>query len=321
MEHADDIFRMAVINEKRGNGKAEGAKDALIQAYQASIVRDDFSEGGYEAYQAARADAREKALVKAKEIRSEYSEEKSKRQLDVELANLTENYPYDPEELRAAACEAGVELCSWATSANFAADISAQETALRAEIDRAAAMGCKAVRTDIYHEDVPHPYAENVLAALRRLADYAQEKDVVLITENHGGYLVTPERLERLFQAVDHENFGLLCDFANFADANEDPARAVRLLKKHIRHVHVKDCHLLPGDRLYPGEGWYVTAGGDYWRCAIAGQGNLPLAQCMKTLLQSGYDGYLTAELSAMPKTPEYLYESTVKALDTILAM
>lgn len=218
----------------------------------------------------------------------------------VELANLTENYPYDPEELCAAAREAGVELCSWATSANFAADISAQETALRAEIDRAAAMGCKAVRTDIYHEDVPHPYAENVLAALRRLADYAQEKDVVLITENHGGYLVTPERLERLFQAVDHENFGLLCDFANFADANEDPARAVRLLKKHIRHVHVKDCHLLPGDRLYPGEGWYVTAGGDYWRCAIAGQGNLPLAQCMKTLTQSGYDGYLIQEFEGV---------------------
>lgn len=218
----------------------------------------------------------------------------------VELANLTENYPYDPEELCAAAREAGVELCSWATSANFAADISAQETVLRAEIDRAAAMGCKAVRTDIYHEDVPHPYAENVLAALRRLADYAQEKDVVLITENHGGYLVTPERLERLFQAVDHENFGLLCDFANFADANEDPARAVRLLKKHIRHVHVKDCHLLPGDRLYPGEGWYVTAGGDYWRCAIAGQGNLPLAQCMKTLAQSGYDGYLIQEFEGV---------------------
>lgn len=218
----------------------------------------------------------------------------------VELANLTENYPYDPEELCAAAREAGVELCSWATSANFAADISAQETALRAEIDRAAAMGCKAVRTDIYHEDVPHPYAENVLAALRRLADYAQEKGVVLITENHGGYLVTPERLERLFQAVDHENFGLLCDFANFADANEDPARAVRLLKKHIRHVHVKDCHLLPGDRLYPGEGWYVTAGGDYWRCAIAGQGNLPLAQCMKTLAQSGYDGYLIQEFEGV---------------------
>ena len=218
----------------------------------------------------------------------------------VELANLTENYPYDPEELRAAACEAGVELCSWATSENFAADISAQETALRAEIDRAAAMGCKVVRTDIYHEDVPHPYAEDVLAALRRLADYAQEKGILLVTENHGGYLVTPERLERLFQAVDHENFGLLCDFANFADANEDPARAVRLLKKHIRHVHVKDCHLLPGDRLYPGEGWYVTAGGDYWRCAIAGQGNLPLAQCMKTLLQSGYDGYLIQEFEGV---------------------
>ena len=95
MEHADDIFRMAVINEKRNGEKADGAKDALIQAYQASIVRDDFSEGGYKAYQAARADAREEALVKAKEIRSEYSEEKSKRELDVELANLTDKLNQD----------------------------------------------------------------------------------------------------------------------------------------------------------------------------------------------------------------------------------
>ena len=95
MEHADDIFRMAVINEKRNGEKAEGAKDALIQAYQASIVRDDFSEGGYKAYQAARAEAREKALAKAKEIRSEYSEGKSKRELDVELASLTDKLNQD----------------------------------------------------------------------------------------------------------------------------------------------------------------------------------------------------------------------------------
>ena len=50
-------------------------------------------------------------------------------------------------------------------------------------------------------------------------------------------------------------------------------------------------------------------------------EGSVRWEKVIPALRKAGYDGYLTAELSAMPKTPEYLYESTVKALDTILAM
>ena len=55
--------------------------------------------------------------------------------------------------------------------------------------------------------------------------------------------------------------------------------------------------------------------------CREAAEGSVRWEKVIPALKKAGYDGYLTAELSAMPKTPEYLYESTVKALDTILAM
>ena len=38
-------------------------------------------------------------------------------------------------------------------------------------------------------------------------------------------------------------------------------------------------------------------------------------------LRRAGYDGYITAELDAMPDTPDYLYNITNAALDTIFSM
>lgn len=218
----------------------------------------------------------------------------------IELANITENYPYDIEELKKAAEEAGIEVCSWATSADFLQDIPTQIENLKKEIDRAAYLGCKVLRTDIYHYEMANPYIDEVICALKVLASYCQEKGMVLTTENHGGPLCTAERLDRLFQIVDHENFGLLCDFANFVDAGEDPLKAVSLLKYRVRHVHMKDVHILDGQRIFPGEGWYMNRSGDYTRCAITGQGNVPMYKCMKVLQDAGYEGYLIQEFEGI---------------------
>lgn len=218
----------------------------------------------------------------------------------IELANITENYTYDIEELKKTGEEAGIAFCSWATSADFLSDIPTQIENLKKEIDRAAYLGCKVLRTDIYHYEMANPYIPEVMQAIRDLATYCQEKGIVLTTENHGGPLCTADRLDRLFQIVDHENFGLLCDFANFVDAGEDPQKAVTLLKFRVRHVHMKDEHILDGDRIFPGEGWYMNRAGDYIRCAITGQGNIPMYKCLKVLKDAGYEGYLIQEFEGI---------------------
>ena len=222
----------------------------------------------------------------------------------IELANITDGWldlDYDPEELKAAARDAGIGICSWALSADYAGkNVEAEISRVKMEIDQARFLGCSLVRTDVCDEGTQDRYAPQIIEALRELSDYCANLGITLVTENHGHCFCLPERLDELCRRVGKPNFGLLCDFANYADAGVDPAYAVAVTRPLIRHVHLKDCHLLPGDRVFPGDGWYVTPGGGYWRCAITGQGNLPLYACLKSLREGGYDGWLIQEFEGI---------------------
>lgn len=66
--------------------------------------------------------------------------------------------------------------------------------------------------------------------ATREVTEYAAAKGVVTMTENHGFFSQDSERVEKLYTAVGHPNFGLLCDMGNFLCADEDPAQAVARL-------------------------------------------------------------------------------------------
>lgn len=222
----------------------------------------------------------------------------------IELANITDEWlglSYDLAELKRTAEEAGIEICSWALWADFAGEnVTAKIARVKKEIDQAHFLGCSVVRTDVCDESAADRYAPQIIEALRELSDYCAEKSITLATENHGSCFCLPERLDELCRRVGKSNFGLLCDFANYADAGVDPAYAVSVIRPLIRHVHMKDCHLLSGDRVFPGDGWYVTPTGGYWRCAITGQGNLPLYACLNSLREGGYDGWLIQEFEGI---------------------
>ena len=222
----------------------------------------------------------------------------------IEMANITDEWldlSYDLEELKRTAQEANIEICSWALSADYAGEDTAAEIArVKKEIDQAHFLGCSVVRTDVCDDSVKDRYAPQIIESLRELSDYCAEKGITLVVENHGSCFCLPERLDELCRRVGKSNFGLLCDFANYADAGADTAYAVAMTRPLIRHVHMKDCHLLNGDRVFPGDGWYVTSAGSYWRCAITGQGNLPLYACLKSLRESGYSGWLIQEFEGI---------------------
>ena len=47
-------------------------------------------------------------------------------------------------------------------------------------------------------------------------------------------------------------------------------------------------------------------------------EGSIRWDKVMAALRNIGYNGYLTAEVASMPAAPEYLYQITQSALDTI---
>ena len=174
-------------------------------------------------------------------------------------------------------------------------------------VDVAAAYGCLAMR----HDATPGYMGENkwrsfdtvlpILArAYREVTEYAETKGIKTCIENHGFFAQDPDRVEKLINAVDHDNFGALVDIGNFACADADHNYAVGLLTKYAVHAHAKDFHKKSGSLDAPGEGWFQSRGGNYLRGSIIGHGDVPVRQCVQTLKRNGYDGYLCIEFEGM---------------------
>ena len=100
-------------------------------------------------------------------------------------------------------------------------------------VDVAVVLGAPRMRHDItqgYKGDRAKSYdalVPQLAQAVREITQYAQEKGVLTMTENHGFFSQDSQRVEKLYNAVDHPNFALLCDMGNFLCADEDPALAV----------------------------------------------------------------------------------------------
>ena len=127
----------------------------------------------------------------------------------------------------------------------------------------------------------------------QRVAEYGEKLGIVTCTENHGYIAQDSDRVERLFNAVNHDNYGLLVDIGNFICADEDPALAVSRVAPYAVHVHVKDMLV----RNEPtGSCVNLTRGGRYFVGTVAGEGDIPVKRCLGILKRAGYDGFVSLE-------------------------
>ena len=134
----------------------------------------------------------------------------------------------------------------------------------------------------------------------RAVTEFAQELGIKTTVENHGFFCQDSDRVEKLVNAVNHPNFGVLLDIGNFLCADEDPVKAVGRLLPYVFHVHVKDFHVKSGMLPNPGKGWFKSRGGNYLRGAIIGHGDVPVVQCLNLLKNAGYNGFLSIEFEGI---------------------
>jgi sugar phosphate isomerase/epimerase len=216
------------------------------------------------------------------------------------------------EELREEAANVGIELSAYTVAADFlrgsGGDMAKEIERIKKAVHLAAILGVPCMRHDASY-GFPPDYAgirsfDSVLPRLRdacrEIAEYAAGKGVKTMVENHGRFCQDSRRVEKLVTAVNHPNFGVLIDVGNFVCVDEDNAVAVGRLAPSALHCHVKDFHLKSGVEMHPGKGWNVSRGGNFWRGAIIGHGNVPLLSCIRALKQSGYDGVLAIEFEGM---------------------
>lgn len=216
-------------------------------------------------------------------------------------------------ELKAEADRVGIPIMNYTIGADFLAgsggDLDAEIERVKGEVDIAEILGVPGMRHDSSFGRFPEGWegAKTFDAALPKLAagcravtEYAATKGIKTMIENHGKFSQESMRVERLVTAVNHPNFGLLIDMGNFVCADDDPRQAVGRLAPFAFHCHTKDFHLKSGNEPAPGKGWFQTRAGNWARGAIVGHGNVPVVQCIRTLLANGYDGVFSIEFEGM---------------------
>ena len=196
-----------------------------------------------------------------------------------------------------------------------AKSVEAEAQRLFGQVDIAQALGVHLMRHDasrgFQRFRAAHSSFAEALPLLakgcRMVTEYAAEKSVITMVENHGFFCQDSERVAALVGAVSHPNFGALVDIGNFLCADEDPAAACGNVAALALHVHAKDFHVKSGSGRNPGRGWFQSRGGNYLRGAIIGHGNVPVRQCLDTLRRAGYDGYVSIEFEGMEDCEEGL--------------
>ena len=193
----------------------------------------------------------------------------------------------------------GLPISSFVFGADLLNDDGELER-LKEKIDLAEILGVPAVRHDVASPQFPVPSFYSVLPkvadACREITEYASQKGIVTTVENHGFFFQDSTRMEQLYAAVNHSNFGLLVDAGNFLCADENHVTAVSRLASYAKLAHIKDFHIKSGSEPNPGEGFFKTRGGNYLRGSIIGHGNVKVKQCIEILKTAGYDGYVTLE-------------------------
>lgn len=213
--------------------------------------------------------------------------------------------------------DAGVALVNYSVLADFCREGEALEHEIRRiehEIDIAAALGVPQMRHDV--SGFRRPQGENTLQHFERwmpvmaetaahLTRYAKTRGVKTLIENHGFFANGCDRVERILQRVNDENYGLLLDTGNVICVDEDPTVAAQTLAPITRMVHLKDFYIRhrdPGDstQFDCAGSWFRSRGGKYLRGAILAQGDLDVYATLAALKHAGYDGNIVVEFEGM---------------------
>ena len=137
--------------------------------------------------------------------------------------------------------------------------------------------------------------------SLEELADYAEQKDVLIGIEYEPGLLVGSSTDLLSIVPRGYNNIGLNFDVCHAAVLNENISSVIKKFKKKLFHTHISDCknrihyHLIPG------------------------LGDINFKSMYKALQMINYKGFLTAELYTYSDQPQQAAKSTYKYLNNLV--
>ncbi|MEM6342297.1 MAG: sugar phosphate isomerase/epimerase family protein [Bacteroidota bacterium] len=112
-------------------------------------------------------------------------------------------------------------------------------------VEAAQYLGCHSIRVNAYGQATADEVSAAAVDALGSLATFAQDYNINIIVENHGGYSSNGDWMSNVIQSVNMPNCGMLPDFGNFIinrDTGEsyDRYRGVEQFMPYAKGVSAK---------------------------------------------------------------------------------
>ena len=153
-------------------------------------------------------------------------------------------------------------------------------------IDLAANLRCPYVR--VFPDKLPKDnnrkkILDAIVEALNELGAYTKGTGVRVLMESHGD-LVQADELQFVMEQAP-KNVAMIWDILNmWALTKEPPSLVFNKLKKHIKHIHVKDAVFVNGQEKF----------------VLLGKGEAPIKEAIQIIHKSNFKGFYSFEWEKM---------------------
>lgn len=144
-------------------------------------------------------------------------------------------------------------------------------------VEAARFLGCHSIRVNAQSSGSREEQRALAADGLRRLTEFAAERDINVLVENHGGVSSDGSWLAGVMRAVDHPRCGTLPDFGNFRIAED---------LWYDRYEGVRE--LMPFARAVSAKSYVFGEDGD--------EREMDYVRLMRIVLDAGYRGYVGIE-------------------------
>jgi inosose dehydratase len=115
-----------------------------------------------------------------------------------------------------------------------------------------------------------------------------------------GGYVETPQEVEKLMELTDPSLLGLCLDMGHYAFGGGDPVEAMEKYYNRIWHVHFKDYDPKVGQAVFENNYDYFKAVEEGVFCEL-GKGNVDFQAIVDFLNKNKFEGWIVVEQDILP--------------------
>lgn len=154
-------------------------------------------------------------------------------------------------------------------------------------VNAAKFLGCHSIRVNAHGEGTAEEVAVAAVDGLSKLSEYAKEKGINVLVENHGGYTSNGAWLADVMKRVGKDNCGTLPDFGNFCQTigygsiNDDNCKDPYDIYKGLKE-------LMPYAKAVSAKSYDFDENGN--------QPKIDYLEMMRIVKEAGYTGFVGVE-------------------------